>query len=209
MALPMVHLAVAHEFARRKGELLADGSYYLGAIAPDAVHMRKNYERQHKAASHFTLNKSREADLKVWIADALANYDATSHDSFSLGYVIHVLTDVLWTDGEGGMIFDSYAQDPAPVQKQMEAYYNDTDVIDLLLYHKEPWRKDVFGAMEHAAAAAFGELVTMEECDAWRKRTIRWYSEHEISSYQPLRYTSLEKVRSFIQRAAEQLADIL
>lgn len=209
MALPMVHLAVAFEIARRREELLADGSYYLGAISPDAVHMRKHYDRQHKAASHFTLNKSREADLNAWMADALANDDADRRDSFSLGYVIHVLTDILWTKHEGGSIFDAYAQDPAPVQKQMEAYYNDTDVIDLLLYHNEPWRKEVFLAMEHAPAAAFGELVSTEECDAWRERTIRWYSEHEISSYQPLRYTSLEKVHLFIQKAAEQIAEVI
>ena len=209
MALPMVHLAVAYEIAQRRADITADGSYYLGAISPDAVHMRKQYERQHKAASHFTLDKSRTASSERWMEDAMKGYSASSKDAFALGYLIHVLTDVLWTEGEGNMIFESYEKDPAPVQKQMEAYYHDTDVIDLLLYANEPWRAQVFAELEHVAASAFGELVTIEECDAWRTRTVRWYPEHDLSAYQPLRYTSLEKVRSFIQRAAEQLADIL
>ena len=209
MALPMVHLAVAHEVAKRRTDIASDGAYYLGAISPDAVHMRENYERQYKATSHFTLNKSREADFKAWISDALASYDVTCHDSFSLGYVIHVLTDVLWTRGEGGRIFDAYAQDPAPLQKQMEAYYNDTDVVDLLLYYKESWRKQVFLALDHASATAFGELVTAEECEAWRMRTIRWYEQHNLSAYYPLRYTTFERIKAFIQEAADEIVKII
>ncbi len=209
MALPMVHLAVAYEVAKRRTDISDSGSYYLGAISPDAVHMRREYERQHKAASHFTSNKSRETDPHAWISDTLASYANSDHDSFALGYVIHVLTDVLWTKDEGSRIFDSYDQDPAPVQKQMEAYYNDTDIIDLLLYTTEPWRAQVFEELERATTAAFGELVTAEECDAWRMRTVRWYEQRDLSAYSPLRYTSLAEVRVFIQKAADEIAKII
>lgn len=209
MALPMVHLAVAYEVARRRPDIVDDGAYYLGAISPDAVHMRKNYERQHKAASHFTLDKSRKADSQAWISDALASCANSNRDSFSMGYVIHVLTDILWNAGEGGRIFDAYEKDSAPVQKQMEAYYNDTDVVDLLLYANEPWRAQVFAELEHVPAFAFGELVTVEECEAWRTRTVRWYPEHDLSTYQLLRYTSLEQVRSFVQKAADQISGVV
>ena len=45
MALPMVHLGAA-EAARKYLEINSLPSYYLGAIAPDGVHMLEEYTSQ-------------------------------------------------------------------------------------------------------------------------------------------------------------------
>ena len=50
MALPMVHLGAA-EAARKYLEINSLPSYYLGAIAPDGVHMLEEYTSQIKDLS--------------------------------------------------------------------------------------------------------------------------------------------------------------
>jgi len=210
MALPMVHLAVARAlYERRKDDVMADGAYYLGAISPDAVHMRPAYDKALKAASHFTADKSRQKDPAAWTADALLALQGRKSDPFCLGYVVHVLTDIIWAQTLGGKIYDAYDADPSPAQSRSAAYYNDTDLIDIELYKNAAWRREVFGLMEEAQAQSFDELVTEADCAAWLARTIRWYDEHYESMYQPMRYVSEAETAAFIQEAAEEIEKLL
>lgn len=209
MALPMVHLAVAKALAERDERMLGSGEYYLGAISPDAVHMRPGYHRQLKADSHFTAEKSRQNDPAIWTADVLAAYRGKESDAFAQGYVVHVLTDIVWGQELGGKIFDAYDADPEPAQERSAAYYNDTDLIDIALYKNAPWRPEVFAAMASSPARAFGSLVTEADCEAWRARTLRWYEEHDESMYRPMRYVTQEQIDAFVRAAAERISRIL
>lgn len=209
MALPMVHLAVAHALAELQGEGKGCGEYFLGAIAPDAVHMRPEYDKKYKAASHFTADKSRSKDPQEWTADTLSMLDGRRDDPFSLGYIVHVLTDILWAQGLGGRIHDAYDADPAPGQTRAAAYYNDTDLIDISLYKSVPWRPKVFEGIKKAPARAFEDLITEEDCEAWRERTVKWYVEHDESMYVPMRYVTQEDIDLFVQDTAEKISGLL
>jgi len=208
MPLPMVHISVAREAALLKG-WIPSGAYCLGCISPDAVHMRSPYSKQFKADSHLCEEKSSSFSKEIWRANALNAYERCSSDDFGRGYVVHVLTDIFWNQTLEKKIHERWAADPAPVQERAPAYYNDTDILDLLLYRNQPWRQDVFSGMAAAAAQSFGTLVTKEETDAWRVRTLNWYDAHRIEDYQPLRYASYEEVHQFICAASQWIAECL
>ncbi|MCP1135166.1 hypothetical protein NKT34_17850 [Paenibacillus polysaccharolyticus] len=53
MPLPMVHLSVAHQLANTLPEPLDLGAFYLGNIAPDAIHIREGTTREDKQYTHF------------------------------------------------------------------------------------------------------------------------------------------------------------
>lgn len=208
MPLPMVHIAVAREVALHLN-WTASGAYCLGSISPDAVHMRTPYERQFKADSHLCEEKSGSFSKDVWCANALSAYKKCGTDDFGRGYIVHVLTDIFWNVTLEKQIRDRWTADPAPVQERGPAYYNDTDILDIMLYQNQPWRPDVFAYMAAAEAKPFFALVSDAETDAWRVRTLNWYDAHKIEDYLPLRYASYEEVEQFICDAARWVAERL
>lgn len=55
MPLPMIHLAVAREYAKASANfagLINCPEYYLGSISPDAVHMRPGTGKSDKGITH-------------------------------------------------------------------------------------------------------------------------------------------------------------
>lgn len=60
MPLPMVHLAVAHNILPNI-DIAKPDMFYLGAISPDAIHMREGSTRQDKIRTHL-----RSQDNEVW-----------------------------------------------------------------------------------------------------------------------------------------------
>lgn len=91
MASAIIHLAVAKELEKYlHPKILKD--YYLGSIAPDIAKQigtsRKN--------SHFQTNtKNNLPNITLFIR----KYPHFKHNSFDLGYFIHLYTDKLWFDG--------------------------------------------------------------------------------------------------------------
>ena len=89
MALPMVHLLMAWEWAQDKPELRENPDYYLGAVSPDAIHVRDHDDKSHKNEIH--LNNWRTPD-----PDAVLRYWTEHNTPFDIGYGIHVLLDGQW-----------------------------------------------------------------------------------------------------------------
>ena len=116
MALPMVHLLAAWDWAQDKPELRENPDYYLGASSPDAIHIRDGDDKSRKNAVHF--NNWRSPD-----PDAVLAYWRKRFTPFDIGYGIHVLLDGQWAVDFRRtfpqMLLPSGKPDP-------KIYYNDT-----------------------------------------------------------------------------------
>jgi hypothetical protein len=67
MAFPMSHLYIAQNILNNIPIPIKDISqYYLGTLAPDAIHFRKNYNRNQKRESHLYINLEKY-DLEYFI----------------------------------------------------------------------------------------------------------------------------------------------
>lgn len=209
MPLPMVHIAVAREILRLGGAGRDEGAFYLGAIAPDAVHMRAGYTSQYKADAHFCAIWSRKYDPALWRERTLAALAKCRGDDFCVGYAAHVLTDIVWNNTVGARAHDAFEADPAPALSRAAAYYNDADLVDILLHGKLAWRASAFAALSGAKARAFGALVAQEECARWQARVLAWFDAHRARDYLPLRYMTEAAVDEFILAAAREIADLL
>ena len=54
MAQPMMHLLIADKiYTKNSSSIRSYGDFLLGSIAPDAVHVKKNYTREIKDISHY------------------------------------------------------------------------------------------------------------------------------------------------------------
>ena len=89
MALMMVHLLVADLWAQGHPEYLDSPEYYLGAISPDAIHIRFHDDKSRKDEFH----------LYNWQSlhrEPVEAYWRERRQPFDIGYGVHVLTDCQW-----------------------------------------------------------------------------------------------------------------
>ena len=94
MASCMIHLYAGWLYAQKNTEFLDHPNFYLGCILPDCVNLGGFAKKEIRWHSHL-----RAADLSQWEENALAFYQK-NRDSISAplltGYVIQILTDILW-----------------------------------------------------------------------------------------------------------------
>lgn len=89
MASAIIHMAVAKVVKEKLGLKLNEKEYYLGSIAPD---ISKEINRS-RDESHFIY------DGKMHIEEFVNKYYVFLNKPFELGYLIHLYTDEIWTNG--------------------------------------------------------------------------------------------------------------
>ena len=166
MALLMVHLLAARQWVRARGAELDVPDFYLGAISPDAIHVRDHDDKSHKNEIH----------LNNWMVphpDDVIAYWREHHTPFDIGYGVHVLTDGQWVQRYKArfpqLILPTGRVDP-------KIYYHDTFITDFQLYdHREG--DALFRLVERGNAPANHPLLTQYEISEWQKMMIAAYHE--------------------------------
>ena len=135
MALSMVHLLLARGWARGHAEYLECPEFYLGAISPDAMHIRFHDDKSQKDAFH----------LGNWGSVHEEQVHAYWHEHFSpfdVGYGVHALTDGYWVPSVKRDFPDMV--DPGRDALIPALYYNDVSQTDFRLYAEAPERPHIF-----------------------------------------------------------------
>ena len=189
MALPMIHLLVARAWAQDKPELFDNPDYYLGAISPDAIHIRDGDDKSRKNAIHY--NNWRKPD-----PDAVLRYWCEHDTPFDIGYGIHVLLDGQWAVGFRRafpeMLLPNGKPDP-------QIYYNDTCVTDFQLYHESPLTQVLMELVRRGRAPADHPLLTQYELEAWREETLKFY-QRACPMNGPVRFLDRTYAENFMNR---------
>lgn len=207
MPLPMVHLGVARILAE-SAEICESAQFFLGSIAPDAVHMRAgNYRSEWKLASH--LRPSRDFSKEQVMRDAvefIRVHDNSGERDFFAGYGVHIITDLLWNQSIFADFKRAYEEDGLPPEKRDGVYYNAADRLDFELFHRMPWRSDVWCSLMTGHGVDADGLVSAAEVDAWNRRTLHWYDGGESQHKEPVYFFTYEKMVEFIGYAAGETA---
>lgn len=185
MALPMVHLLIALQWAQDKPELKCNPDYYLGAVSPDAIHVRDGDDKSRKNEIH--LNNWRRPD-----PDSVAEYWQAHFTPFDIGYGIHVLTDGQWAErfraDLPGILLPNGKPDP-------ELYYNDTCVSDFALYAESAHTAFLMDMVAKGAPLKDHPLLTEYEFAQWQQATINFY-HRPCPMNNPVRFID----RAYIER---------
>ncbi len=205
MPLPMVHLAIAVQMSKLKGCDLTP-SFLLGSIAPDAIHMRPNSNRNDKRRTHLLDIPHEEAHERIrtllirhWSEDSAAI-------DFVEGYVAHLLTDYSWSETVVRSFRAAIPQSLSP-EDQRTLYYQETDQIDFNLYNQMPWRVRVWDQLALSQPMDFEPLLSEAEIEQWRDRTLNWYGGlKQEPMIEPVYITDAD-VRIFIPRAAQMIIE--
>ena len=198
MALPMVHLSVAHDLVCTWGYRPAP-AFYLGSIAPDAIHMRPGTGGEDKRAVHLSQNGT--IDLSR-VQQLITECGPSSEDTaFAEGYGVHLLTDYYWFS-EFVESWRARLDGHMPRHELRILYYNECDKIDLELYDRQPWRDDVWALLRSAETSDFKGLLARKEIEMWRERVLSWFDQNRHKKEYRPRYISQQMVLDFVSDAS-------
>jgi hypothetical protein len=190
----MVHLLAARRWAAKKPDLLEDPEFYLGAISPDAIHMRPGAGRPDKHATHL--------DVLVRGPEAALGYLSGRSSGFDLGYCLHILTDFFWVEH----VRRTY---PQLVQADgtfiPDIYYQDCDQAEEGLYSESREQAGFWWLLGRATPPEDHPLLSGGEIELWRKRVLGWYGSRPLA---PSKVITLEAVHGFIDHVQPILKDI-
>ncbi|CAG7616074.1 hypothetical protein PAESOLCIP111_01862 [Paenibacillus solanacearum] len=208
MPLPMVHLNVAVEYFEHG---VVPPAFLLGSIAPDAIHMRKGTNREHKRQTHLTAES--QPDLQAYMRSRYEHYIVQRGDEqwkwFVQGYFAHLLTDYLWLLDVYAVFKAKTALDGLAKEEAKSVYYRDTDQIDFHYYRTKPWVRDVWSGLIGARSFDMEPLLTAREIHYWRLRTVHWFDllgeEPEVEPH----YITQPMVDAFIPAAGGRIRELL
>lgn len=195
MALLMVHLFVAERWARRHLEYSDSPEFYLGAISPDAIHIRDRDDKSHKNEIH----------LNNWGSphpEEIIRYWKTHHTPFDIGYGIHALTDAQWVPRFRERLPEILNPDGTVRTK---IYYNDTFLTDFEIYRENELGKYLIDLVEAGQAPADHPLLSFYELDEWRKMMVDNYRSGCPPTNDPVRFINREYVEEFIEECQDFL----
>ena len=186
MALMMVHLLAADHWAREHPEYLDSPEYYLGAISPDAIHVRFHDDKSRKDEFHlYNWQSLHREPLEAYWRERSAPFD--------IGYGVHVLTDCQWV----ARYRERLPQLILPNGRvDVNTYYNDTFVTDFALYRTIPRLQALLALLERAEAPEDHPLLTRQEFVEWRQVILDGY-RGECPRHDPVRYIDEDYVLRF------------
>ena len=201
MPLPMVHLSVAQKFAENI-DIKNHALFYIGALAPDAIHMRENHSREKKRITHLDYDSKKALNF-------IEENKQSKNYSFYLGYAVHLLTDNYWIESLYDTFDIRYDEDSEPEQDRTSAYYNDMNLLDLALYNKQPNRKSIFELLESTNAISAKFLLSATEIEDWKQYVMGWYNKIETKYRYPVKYLNINEIEGFVESTSSNLKDIL
>lgn len=205
MAQSMMHLLIADKiYTEESGFIHSYGEFLLGSIAPDAVHAKENYTREVKDISHYRFNsKSPISHFDPFFDE----YSTLENKDFVLGYLVHLLSDMIWYHSIRVPFKERFLQAPSHDMSMNEAYYADCKQMEELLLWEENARRIINGITESSAYSLEG-LIDAESVRAWKERLIFDYNnKRDIPPH--TKYISEQHIRDYIADCSKECRQYL
>ncbi|NLC19598.1 MAG: zinc dependent phospholipase C family protein [Clostridiales bacterium] len=219
MAGLITHLVIANEILKiiPEGLIKDTGLFFMGNIAPDAVHARENYIRVYKKHSHFRDDipdkAFEEPDNYMLYCSRLADFinrcisRADGLMDLYRGYVVHIITDELFVLSVRKEFCETMKKLGIEQDNRLffEYIVNDMRRNDMLLLEGYKEMTEIRAAIEKADAYAIEDYISRQELQDSRQWLIRHHfiDRHELIMPE---YISHERTTAFIDMAAKEIA---
>lgn len=218
MAGVITHLVIANEILKLipEGVIKDKGLFYLGSIAPDAVHSRENYIRIYKKHSHFRdeipdKDFHKPENYKIYL-ERLINFirrNVSRNDELIdlyRGYVVHIITDELFVLSVRQEFCDTMIKYGIEQDNSLFFKYivNDMTRNDMLLLSSYEEIETIRNEIEKAAVYSIEDYVSSQELSDCRDWLIRHHFIEKRDIIMPV-YISFDRTLSFINWAAEEI----
>lgn len=222
MAGLITHMVIAREMIKRlpKESIREEGLFYLGNLAPDAVHAREGYIRAYKKHTHFRDDipdmEFEQEEHQVVYRKRLEDFAAKNRErgdgleDLYLGYVTHILTDELF--------IVTVRKEFCKVMEQMgisqddhrffEYIVRDMTRNDLLLVKHYEEMEIIRRCMEQVGIYQIEGLLSTQELKNSKDWLVSYHFTEEHEFLDPV-YISYGRTLEFIQEAVRTITDKL
>jgi len=212
MAFTMAHLIISQKISKIFDSHIKNlPQFYLGTIAPDAVHNRANYISEYKKASHLIAGPEQwgfTTDNDGWLNNTVAllsKYKLSENHDFVLGYCCHILSDMykyknIWTPfrlkhadelekGLGNILY----QENNKVDIEMALTYEDRN---------EFWRH-----LANSNSLDFADIIYAAEIDKQKDNILNsWYKDKERQDISSNKIVTYEREMDYVKNATDFVA---
>ena len=119
---PITHLQAAYYYNVKQFEKYS-AEIYLGSISPDSVNVGGFAPKEKRWPAHL-----RDADLKKWLKNAsefYANNKGKTVEAFLRGYIIHLITDIVWDAQFNNIIYKKLLADGVDNENLKDERWNE------------------------------------------------------------------------------------
>ena len=201
----MMHLLIADKiYTEKSSSIHSYGEFLLGSIAPDAIHAKENWTRGLKNISHYRFYGQNQISYFDTFID---EYHTSESMDFVVGYLVHLLSDMIWLRSIRRPFEDRFLKAPSPNMSMNEAYYADCDQIEQLMF----WEKNasrIIEAITKSKAYSLEGLIDAENVIIWREKLISDY-DGKTKSLPHTIYISEQQIRDYITNCARECSEYL
>ena len=228
MPFPMTHLIVAHKMAESYPNFAADPPrFFLGAIAPDAVHYRDGFTGDDKKRSHLTPGDeawglcTRNDEWAENALELLRQGENLGGWDFIRGYAVHILCDIcnniyVWTPFR--------LKHPGVLEREGRdnISHRESGLVDLRLSQIYAQKPEIWEALGKARAFDFeglaggftggliSGLISKEELEKIRRSLLcEQYNDLPETDTSGNVLHTCESQLEFVDRAVEFIAEMI
>ncbi len=215
MAFTMTHLIVSESISKTFASYIKSlPQFYLGSIAPDAVHQRANYTSEYKKNSHLITGDEQWGfitDTDTWrgnvIEFLLRNRHSENHD-FILGYCSHVLTDIQNTILVWNPFKIMYADELKEINYG-NIHHQENNKLDIELALTYENREEFWVHLANSKSIDLPNIIYATEIDKQKELILySWYKGKESQDISSNKIRTYEGEMDFIKKASDFVAQI-
>ena len=163
---PITHLKTAYFiFENKIASVSQPEQFFLGSISPDSVNINGHAAKEIRWPAHL-----RDFEPKKWLLNVREFYEKQSgqqsDNSFLLGYIIHIITDIVWDMYFERELWVRFEQISLPRELWKAERWNELYGYEQLQL-KQPWFDSVALMLEDSKPETVGTL-SLEQVAKWR-----------------------------------------
>jgi len=210
----MTHLHIAYNIVSNTPEIKKPCDFMLGALAPDSIHSRENYNSDMKKKSHLCVGDEKWGRLsnnEEWlknVIDFLQKNKHTEKIDFIYGYCSHILADIqnnikIWTP--------FLLENKEFLEKGMGSiYHQESYDIDYALYLSNPQQKVIWEILEDAAGYDIPDVVVANEINKMKYDILHnQFSNRQSIDISSNKYITLSSIQDFISTESQYIKNLL
>lgn len=214
MPFAMTHLYIAYNILSNTQQIKKPCDFMLGAIAPDSIHFRENYNSDIKKKSHLCVGDEkwgRVTNNQEWLKNVLSFLQEnknTEKVDFIYGYCSHILADIqnnikIWTP--------FLLENKENLEKGMGSiYHEESYAMDYTLYLLNPNQKKIWEMLENATGYDIPNVVCGDEINKMKQDIL--YSQflnRESVDVSSNKYVTLYGIQEFISVESKYIKNLL
>jgi hypothetical protein len=214
MPFPMTHLNIAYNILSNTPQIKKPCDFMVGALSPDSVHFRNNYNSDMKKKSHLCVGDEkwgRTTNNEEWLENVLTYLQKNKYQEevdFIYGYCSHILADIqnnikIWTP--------FLLENREALEKGMGSiYHEESYAMDYALYLLNPYQKEIWKILEDSVGYDIPNIVDANEINTMKYTLLHsQFLERENVDVSLNKYVKLSNIQEFIITESQNIKSLL